>query len=533
MKIQSLISQSWNLQSIEVEVLLTRGLPELKFIGLPDQSIKESALRIKTAIKQSGFSWPEADQIIVNLRPNHLKKSSRGLELAVAAGILWETQQIPTPINYQNWVLYGELNLDGSVLQPDDLIWFNETEKTLLITGANASPHLQPWIEAPIGKLHHLNDLSTPEWNHSAINPQLTPPQLPNVYVTKSQADLIKMSAWGRHSLLLAGPAGSGKSLLGEIIHGMGEAPELSAQKELWRRKQLEPQERIIPERDNDYDSRSLEKSDENKEQDCDKNKYSLFNSTHELNTNAPLELGQSFNFWRPFVRPHHTISVQGMIGGGNPIRPGELVRAHHGTLLLDELLEFKPQVIESLREPLETKKLRIARVSGYEIFDCNFHLIATTNLCPCGDFVPKTPVRCRYSLTKCRSYSQKLSGPLADRFQILNFSHRWKGDRSVSLSDIKQELAELRARTTLQGTLRRRVDTSQLPESFFDVQQWPLLERKLIEELHGSHRRRLATLRVSQTLADLKGKKTPRIDELEEAIKYTVTPFVELQRWD
>jgi magnesium chelatase family protein len=300
------------------------------------------------------------------------------------------------------------------------------------------------------------------------------------IYITPEQAELAMIAAWGRHPVLMAGPAGSGKSLMCEVIHGLGSDPDLSAQKDLWRRQQQ---------------------------------------SQNEDSTG---------NFWRPFIRPHHSITVQGLIGGGNPIRLGELSRAHHGTLILDELLEFKQSVIESLREPMETSKLRLVRASGFESYDCQFQLLATTNLCPCGDYIPKVPTRCRYSLTKCRSYSQKLTGPLVDRFQLLSFSHRWKGERTVSLKNLKISLQELR-----DARIFDELDNSMLPEAAFEINSWPLLERKLMEQLQGSHRRFLSTLRVSQTIANLAGKDKPNIDAIEKALKYTVTPFAELQRWD
>ncbi len=480
MKLQSLISQGWELHPIEVEVLLVRGLPELKFVGLPDQAIKESAIRIKTAIKQSGFSWPEADQIIVNLKPNHLKKSSRGLELAVAAGIIWETQQLPIPSDHQRWILYGELNLDGSIQQPDDLLWVNDLGERLLLSGPTPTSTPRPWLDSPMGTISHLRFLTEPEWSTDAPTPTLTPPSLPDISLTPFQADLALVCALGRHSLLLAGPAGSGKSLMSEVIHGLGANPDLPMQKELWRRH-------------------------------C-----------HPSNAKT------TDSFWRPFVRPHHSITTQGLVGGGNPLRAGELARAHHGTLILDELLEFKPTVMEALREPLETNKIRLARAAGYQTYDCKFHFLATTNLCPCGDFVPKTPTRCRYSLTKCRSYSQRLTGPLMDRFQMLNFSHQWKGERSVQLSELKTLIDQIRQSRPL-----RFAENASLPEAFFDVPHWPLLERKLMEQLQGSHRRYLSTLRVALTFADIRGKTRPSIVEIEEAIKFTVTPFVELQRWD
>lgn len=480
MKLYSLISQGWELAPIEVEVLLVRGLPELRFVGLPDQAIKESALRIKTAIKQSGFSWPEADQVIVNLKPNHLKKSSRGLELAVAAGILWETQQLPLPAHHERWTLYGELNLDGSAQQPEDLMWVSDDNEVILVTGRAPQGSMLPWLERPLGQITHLRDLAEPTWIKAVPSVNSYPPDLGLLSLTKPQADLALLAAWGRHSLLMAGPAGSGKSLMSEVVHSLGSDPDLAMQKELWRRRQQSPEQQAT----------------------------------------EPL--------WRPMIRPHHTVTTQGLIGGGNPIRPGELSRAHHGTLILDELLEFKPAVIEALREPLETHKVRLARVSGFNNYECQFHLLATTNLCPCGDFVPKTPTRCRYSLTKCRSYSQKLTGPLVDRFQMLSFSHRWKGPRQFTVADLKEKLRERRAHAKT-----REIDNAHLPETFFRVNDWSLLERKILEQLQGSHRRYLSTLRVAQSLADLAGKSKPTIDEIEQAISYTVTPFVELQRWD
>lgn len=482
MKIQSLISQGWSLVPIEVEVFLTRGLPDLKFVGLPDQTIKESALRIKTAIKQSEFSWPESDQIIVNLKPNYLKKSSRGLELAVAAGILWETNQLPPPPPevLKDWVLYGELNLDGSVHQPDDLLFVKETGLTSLLTGQSHSATQQPWLNRPLGIISHLKELSEPIWQFFTTPPTLTPPELTNISITPEQAELALIAAWGRHPLLMAGPAGSGKSMLCEVIHSLGSEPELSVQKELWQRQQ-----------------------------------------------HTKKEDGHS-GFWRPLIRPHHSTTLQGLIGGGNPIRLGELARAHHGTLILDELLEFKQSVIEALREPMETNKLRLARVSGFESYDCSFQLLATTNLCPCGDYVPKVPTRCRFSLTKCRSYSQKLTGPLVDRFQLLSFSHRWKGSRTTSIQCLKNTLDDLRKSFPSHKSVN-----AMLTEAAFDFKSWSLLERKILEQLQGSHRRYLSTLRVSQTIANLAGRDKPNVDDIEKSLKYTVTPFAELQRWD
>ena len=210
-------------------------------------------------------------------------------------------------------------------------------------------------------------------------------------YFTKEQARLIEVVATGEHSLCVAGPAGSGKTTLTRCIHSVLSDPTPSQYRQ----------------------SRKMARF-----------------------------MGQQEN-WRPFVAPHHSIPVMSMVGGGSPPVPGEISRAHGGVLLLDELLEFHSYVRESLREPIESQKITVARRGVICQFPADFLLLATTNLCPCGDYVPKKPTRCRFSLARCRSYLDKISGPFLDRFSILSFSHRWRGDFKVSSKEIRENICK------------------------------------------------------------------------------------------
>lgn len=477
MKVKSYIYLDGSLQSVEVEVLSQRGLPQLQFVGLPDQVIKESAVRIKSAIKSSGFEWPQAKQIIVNLKPSHLKKSSRGLEFAVAAAILWETGQLPEEsIQFQTAHLYGELDLDGKIYLPEDLKVFYpfEASKEVLYTG-QINTNALFWSNESIYQLDTLKDLATPKIQNKIEKPWsfVRPLDFHQIQVCDAQKEWIQLCALGEHHALMAGPSGSGKSLTAEIIHCL----------------------RIFP---------TLEEE------------ISLF---------SKLTKGDFKKLWRPMVKPHHSITLQGLIGGGLQIQEGEMSRASNGTLIFDELLEFKPQVVEALREPLENGQVRVARSSGVSTFKSDFLWLATTNLCPCGDFTPGKPVECRYSLQKCRSYSQKLSGPLLDRFDMIAFTHQWKGVRKHSVQEILEKLEQ-------NPFFKERENKLQLDQKLESI-KLPFIAKKIMDSWAGSIRRKKATMRVAYTLAKLNQRQHIIEQDIEKAMLYTVQPFQSMQRWD
>jgi magnesium chelatase family protein len=485
MKLQSLVRENQNLVPVEVEVTLLQGLPTIQFLGLPDQIIKESIHRIKSAIRQQGFDFPRAQQVLVNIRPNHLKKSSRGIELAVAAGILWETDQLPTPVMPKDYYIYGELGLSGEVFEPEDLACdFEITPSAQVLTGHLVS------LTCPFGRrvVRELKDLARPQY-HAAETQTLKvqrPTEGLDLFFHEAHAKVLALAALGGHSLLLAGPSGSGKSTMAKALGSLLAAPNAEEVLEIQR--------------------------------------------MNKVRAGAPADEG----FWRPVIQPHHSSTALALIGGGVPPKPGEISRAHRGLLILDELLEFPAKVQETLREPMEEGSLRLSRGTQVVRYPAQAQVIATTNLCPCGDFTPGCRSSCRFSLMKCRSYSQRLSGPLVDRFEILFFTEK-AGRGGMALASGQDILARVEAaREWLQQQGRRSCTPAArrpLPELEAEVESFYF--NHLMNKDLGSHRRYQATLRVARTLADLEHAALIEGAHIEQALKLTWLPFERLRRWD
>lgn len=469
-KLQSFIFDKNKLLPVEIELTLWPGLPGIQCLGLPDQHLKESAIRIKSAIKQAGFEFPQAQQILVNLRPSHLKKTSKGLELAIACAYLKETGQISPEIPIEQLYIYGELTLEGKVLQPEDA--FNlPLSKRSLLTGLDPrrqAVHFHRYV------IECLQDLVKP-WNEIGeikVDESFLIPQRPQeAFLQKfspEQARLISIMAVGEHSALLAGASGSGKSTLAKAVLSFLRTPK--------------------------------------------KEEFFTLKRIHR-------EFGQEIE-WRPLVKPHHSTPMMAMIGGGSVPFAGEVSRAHGGILILDELLEFSPQVQDSLREPFEEKKMRVFRAGKLVEYPAQVQFIATTNLCPCGDWTPQSgQINCRYSAKKCQSYSSRLSGPLVDRFEILYF-HHGIGELEISGEEMwkkisrAQEFADKRA-----GGFK----------DFFHPTAAVLWEN----EEFTSQRRKMAVLKVARTLADLDLSQAIRREHLKEALNLCVLPFDRLKRWN
>lgn len=484
MKIKSLVRENSSLVPVEVEITLLPGLPTIQFLGLPDQIIKESIHRIKSAIRQQDFEFPRAQQVFVNIRPNHLKKSSRGLELAVAAGILWETGEVPPPSSVSDFYIYGELGLSGEVFEPDDLASdFEATEGAQVLTGALSSV----CCPFPRRVVHELKNLAQPVF-HAAEMKALTverPCEGLKFGFSELQAKILSVVALGGHSLLLAGPSGSGKTTMAKTLPGLMSEPR--------------PEEVL--------EIRKI---------------------------NKDFQSGDSL--WRPVIHPHHSSTPLALIGGGVPPKPGELSRAHRGLLILDELLEFDTQVQESLREPMEEGAIRLSRGSRAVKYPALAQVVATTNLCPCGDYVPGCRAQsCRFSKVRCNSYSYRLSGPLLDRFEILHLTEKSRygvSDGEVSGEQILTRIEAARdwvrsqpGRGGLMNSRRPIKDLEHEVDSFF-------FKHMMNKDL-GSQRRYQATLRVARTFADLERVETVQGPHFDAALEFTWRPFERLRRWD
>lgn len=466
MIVKSFFSKHGQIHPLEVEVKLTPGLPYLQVIGLPDTALKESSLRIKTAIQSQGFEWPKGRQVIVNLRPAHIRKRSQGLELAIACALLWETKQVPKPKWHFDICIYGELGLGGEVLAPADLESIRPAlgEKDLVLCSSAGGFGCKRVVA-----LKKLGDLSDPhlEIQEHGMDLSTRPnKEVPDLFFSRKQARHLKLAALSGASTLLAGPPGSGKTTFAECLHHL--LPPLSA--------------------DEFLDLRA-----------------------HHMQLGWKVED-------RPLVAPHHSTPAISLIGGGTELFPGEIARAHGGLLVLDEFLLFPSRVIEALREPLVSKKFRVSRRGQYAEWPADFQFVATTNLCPCGRLGAGQDFHCGYTIQRCKSVLQRLSGPMLDRFDLIFLLGAYKLSQSseeglISLKEIQAQVSEAR-RFSLECALEE--DELQIPEVYRVLQ---------------SRRREQALKKLAKALALLEGRGAVGPDHWTEAFLLSQKPIEDLQR--
>jgi magnesium chelatase family protein len=299
---------------------------------------------------------------------------------------------------------------------------------------------------------------------------------------SESQANLLALIALGEHSLLLAGPAGSGKSTIARTLPSLMNAPSQDEMHAIVR------------------------------------------NNKGVIETESR---------WRPLILPHHSITPLGLIGGGVPPFKGEITRAHKGVLVLDELLEFHPRAQEALREPMEESCIRIRRGRYFDEFPAESLVLATTNLCPCGEWVPGAKIMCGRSLRKCQSYSERLSGPLVDRFQVVYFTKRNESGAKKKGVEVLEHLEQVRHFRFQQAEkdfrFKKNAGFWKFEELAVDLSSFYM--RELFPKEFSSRRRELATLRVARSLADLEFIEKIQPKHIESALKLTFQPFEALKR--
>ena len=370
---------------VEVQADDANGEPKFSLVGLAGTSVKEARDRVRAAIKNSGLPFPSR-RLTVNLAPAELRKQGTGLDLPIAVSIILAmAKRTPPPRS----AFLGELSLDGAVRHVDGVLvasrWLRRHGTRQLFVAASDAPEaaLVDGLEViPCTDLAsvwaHLNE-TAPISRQARTEPTLLDGDevgehdLSEVHGQDEARRALEVAAAGGHHLLMSGPPGAGKTMLARCLPGIlprldvGEALELAQ-------------------------IRSL---------------------LGELPACGPLDST------RPFRAPHHSVSMSGLIGGGNVLAlPGEISRAHQGVLFLDELAEFQASVLQALRQPLESARVTITRSGGTVTFPARFTLVGATNTCPCG-WAGDAIRTCRCTPTLIDSYQRRLSGPLLDRIDI------------------------------------------------------------------------------------------------------------------
>ena len=503
-----------------IEVHLSQGLPALTIVGLPEAAVRESKDRVRSAILNSGFQFPNR-RLTINLAPADLPKDGARLDLPIAIGILAASGQL-APEVLSGFEFIGELALNGELrqvtgslavaraikaeglalkLSPAVKDKAEEVSATLSLSpntpqlivpshnGAEASRVdgvtilAAPSLKDVCDHLQSLSGAIDSDTRLQVVQPSPAPQQvgyqvdLAEVKGQHHARRALEIAAAGGHSLLFTGPPGSGKTLMASRLPTI--LPDLS------------PED-------------ALEVA----------STYSVADSNYDYGT-------------RPFRQVHHTISAVALVGGGSRPKPGEITLANKGVLFLDELPEFDRTVLEVLRQPLEAKQITISRANSQMTFPANFQLVAAMNPCPCG-YDGDTSGRCRCRPEQIRRYQDKLSGPLLDRIDlhitvpalpIADLQNAQAGETSAAV--------RARVATAYEHQLKRQQKVNnelspseidhyiQLGES--EQQLLQLAQQRLNLSARGYHR----VLRVARTIADLAASPDITSAHVSEALSY------------
>lgn len=496
---------------VVIEVDMSEGLPVLDMVGLLNSEVKEAKERVRTAIKNAGITIPPK-RITINLSPADIRKEGGAFDLPIALGILCSMGKLTPVFDLDKTIVVGELSLSGnvkpirgaiaiassardkgyeriivpgengpeaSVVQGIEVISVENLNQMIEVINGNVEAHIERFNIEDFYKGQNDNSGNINRMDFDEVNGQ------------EGLKRAAMIAAAGRHNLLIVGSPGSGKTMVAERIPTILPRPLIEECIEITK----------------------------------------IHSIAGELD-------GKSIMTHRPFRSPHHTVTPKAMTGGGYNVKPGEITLAHKGVLFLDEMAEYDREALEVLRQPLESRKLTINRISGTYEFPADIMLVAATNPCRCGYYPDRR--KCKCTEHDVRKYMSRISGPILNRIDIMvgateiSVDMLQKNEKNISSEDMKKkvEAARMIQMERYKGTtigFNSNLSSKDVKKYCYLGAGEKKLLREALEKLNVSPRAYYKIIKVARTIADIDGSNNIEGRHLAEALGYRTSSISDL----